>query len=74
MWMLSRSSLVNSGDNHHINNLLLCIVEVGGIGILELLQSANDFAAASLNSHYFEKSEWTSPEPLDWHLFEFPLL
>ena len=26
------------------------MVEVGGIGILELLENANDFAAGSLNS------------------------
>ena len=38
------------------------MLEVGGIGILELLRYANDFAAASLNSHHFENSERTRPE------------
>ena len=41
------------------------MVEVGGIGILELLQNTIDLAAACSNSHHFGNSEKTRPEPKD---------
>ena len=41
------------------------MVGVGGICILQLLQNTKDLAAACSNSHHFDNSELTRPEPED---------
>ena len=47
-------------DGHNDTVLLdsVLVVEVGGIGILQLLQSTNDLVEARVNFHHFDIQRW----------------